>query len=91
MLIRGRIRERVKNKMSPTVLRIGPYKFFFYSREETKPHIHVEEGSKTAKFWINPISLAQNFGFAPNELNKIKKRIEENEELFLREWREFHG
>jgi hypothetical protein len=32
--------------MSPTVLRIGPYRFFFYSREETRPLIHIEEGKK---------------------------------------------
>ena len=26
--------------MSPTVLREGPYRLFFFSREEPRPHVH---------------------------------------------------
>ncbi len=48
--------------MSPTVLRLGAYRFFFYSREESKPHVHVEEGNNTAKFWIEPVELAESHG-----------------------------
>lgn len=77
--------------MSPTVLRIGPYRFFFYSREETRPHIHIEEGKKIAKFWIKPVNLAESYGFSTRELNKLEGLVSENEELILREWREFHG
>jgi len=77
--------------MSPTVLRIGPYMFFFYSREETRPHIHIEEGKKIAKFWIKPVNLAESYGFSTRELNKLEGLVSENEELILREWREFHG
>lgn len=77
--------------MSPTVLRIGPYRFFFYSREETRPHIHVEEGKKTAKFWIGPVDLAESYGFSTRELNKLEGLVNENEEPILKEWREFYG
>ena len=38
--------------MSPTVLRIGGYRFFFNSREETRRHIHVATVEGTAKFWF---------------------------------------
>lgn len=78
--------------MSPTVLRIGPYRFFFYSREEARPHIHVERDRKTAKFWLDPVSLAENFGFSSHELNELQTLVRENEKFFLKEWRDFfHG
>jgi len=35
----------------PTVLRIGPYRFHFYSREGGEPpHIHVTREDMEAKF-----------------------------------------
>jgi hypothetical protein len=47
----------------PTVLRIGPYRFHFYSRESNEPpHIHVARDDLEVKFWLNPISIAANFG-----------------------------
>ena len=50
----------------PTVLRIGPYPFHFYSREENEPpHIHVTREETEAKFWLHSVSLAANRGFAP--------------------------
>ena len=49
--------------MSPTVFRHGPYRFFFFSREETRPHIHVSCSDGEAKFWIKPsIAVAYNKG-----------------------------
>jgi hypothetical protein len=33
----------------PTVLRVGPYRFFFYSNEGTEPpHVHVEAAGKSS-------------------------------------------
>jgi hypothetical protein len=44
----------------PTVLRVGPYRFYFYSHEPNESsHIHVDRDDKSAKFWVNPVSLAQ--------------------------------
>ena len=77
--------------MSPTILRVGPYRFFFYSREETRPHIHIEEGNKTAKFWVQPVDLAESHGFSTRDLNKLEGLVSENEELILKKWREFHA
>ncbi len=74
----------------PTVLRKGPYRFFFFSREPLEPpHIHVEEEDNYAKFWLNPIALAASYGFSPHELRKIGKIIEEDIEIFRRSWDEF--
>jgi len=77
--------------LSPTVLRLGAYRFFFYSREESRPHIHVEEGNNTAKFWINPVELAESYGFSTTKLNKIERLVKQNEDLILKEWRDFHA
>jgi hypothetical protein len=57
----------------PTVLRVGPYRFFFYSNEGTEPpHIHVEAGSASAKFWIHPVAIATNHGFAGKAVREIE-------------------
>jgi len=42
----------------PTVLRVGPYRFFFYAGGgEEPPHVHVERDDNIAKFWLDPIRL----------------------------------
>jgi len=44
--------------MSPTILRTGPYRFFFNSREESRMHVHVFMPDGTAKFWLEPFKNA---------------------------------
>jgi len=35
----------------PTVLRSGPYRFYFYSHEPNEPpHVHVDRDDQSAKF-----------------------------------------
>lgn len=60
--------------MSPTVLRKGPYRFFFFASDRDEPtHVHVAREAKAAKFWLSPVRLAYNYGFATNELAKIER------------------
>lgn len=48
----------------PEVLRKRGFRFFFFSREGHEPrHIHVEYAEKYAKFWLEPIELAESRGF----------------------------
>ena len=76
----------------PTVLRIGPYRFHFYSRENNEPpHIHVARDDYEAKFWLQPISLAANHGFAEAELNRIERLVEENCDKLLEAYIRLHG
>ena len=76
----------------PTVLRIGKYRFFFFSNEGNEPmHIHVESGDAYAKFWIEPIQLAKSIGYSVKELNEIKKIIIEHKDLFEEKWYEYFG
>ena len=63
----------------PTVMRIGPYRFPFYSREGNEPpHIHVAREDMESKFWLRPVALAANHGFARTELFRIEKLVEEH-------------
>ena len=58
----------------PTVLRIGPYRFYFYGHEpERTAHVHVDRDDQSAKFWLEPIGLARKLGFSPPELRKIER------------------
>lgn len=53
----------------PTVLRAAGFRFFFYSMEgDEPPHIHVEQGDSVAKFWIDPVNLAQSRFWATGAL-----------------------
>lgn len=74
----------------PTVLRIGPYRFFFYSGDQSEPpHVHVERDSSEAKFWLDPVRLARSHGFAAREIGEIEKLVADNEQLLLERWNEF--
>lgn len=76
----------------PTVMRIGPYRFHFYSREGSEPpHIHVERDDMEAKFWLSPVSLASNHEFPRAELNRIEKLVEENCQKLLAAYIQVHG
>jgi hypothetical protein len=66
--------------VSPTVLRSGPYRFFFFASDRNEPaHVHVARERKTAKFWLSPVQVAYTYGFAPNELNRIQGLVQEHE------------
>jgi hypothetical protein len=64
----------------PTVLRIGPYRFFFYANENDEPaHIHIQHERALAKFWLTPVAYARSTGFSAHELSKLNKLVEDNQ------------
>ena len=76
----------------PTVLRIGPYRFHFYSNEgDEPPHIHVRSPDGECKFWLEPVSLARNRGITTHELRDIERLVFENQELLRRKFNEHHN
>jgi len=76
----------------PTVLRIGPYRFFFYSADGNEPvHIHIERDGDQAKFWLDPVRLAESKGFTPSELRHLERIVDEHLELLVRSWHEYFG
>lgn len=76
----------------PTVLRVGPYRFYFYSHEPNEPpHVHIDRDDSTAKFWLEPIGLANNIGFNAKELRKLQAIVQENQDVLLEDWDGYFG
>ena len=74
----------------PTVLRVGPYRLFFYSGDRVEPpHVHVERDSGQAKVWLDPVRLESSRGISGAEINRIMRLVEENREVLLTTWEEF--
>jgi len=77
--------------VTPTVDRIGPYRFFFYSNEAgEQPHIHVQRDQQLAKFWLEPVRLAASKRFAAHELAEIERLVNESQERFWEAWNGYH-
>jgi len=62
----------------PTVLKTGPYRFYFYAGDRNEPpHVHVERDDNVAKFWIDPVNAAADFrGRKSTEFRNLLKRIQ---------------
>ena len=76
----------------PTVLRIGPYRFYFYSNKPNEPpHIHIDREDLSAKFWLQNVSLAANYGFNARELHKLHTLVQEHQDALLEAWYGYFG
>lgn len=76
----------------PTVFRSGPYRCYFYSHEPNEPpHVHIDRDDLSAKFWLDPVQLARNFGFRAHELRTIQSIMIEQKRLLLEASYEFFG
>ncbi|MBC8868690.1 MAG: DUF4160 domain-containing protein [Planctomycetes bacterium] len=76
----------------PTVLRSGPYRLYFYSHEPNEPpHVHVDHDAASAKFWLDPVSLAHNLGFSGHELRRIERIVRDNQHELLEAWNGWFG
>src|SRR5438105_4676750 len=75
----------------PTALRLGPYRFYFYSYDCSEPrHMHADRENQSAKFWLDPdVLLEANHGYGRKELRDIERIVRENLELLKNEWDEF--
>ena len=75
--------------MSPTVFRVAGFRFYFFSREEPRMHIHVQSSNGEAKFWIEPeIQIAQNHGLSMGELNEADSLIKEHQNEIRTAWQQ---
>jgi hypothetical protein len=76
----------------PTVLRIGPYRFYFYSHEPNEPpHVHIDRDDQSCKFWTQNVALARNLGFSAKELRDLEKLVIDNQQRLLEAWNEYFG
>ena len=73
--------------MAPTVLREGPYRFYFVSHDlREPPHVHIDRDACSAKFWLNPVALAYNLGFPARELRKLESLTSHHRNELLEAW-----
>lgn len=73
--------------MSPTVFRERGFRFYFFSREEPRMHVHVQGQNGEAKFWLEPeLELAQNFGLSQREINAALRILEDHEHDIRSAW-----
>lgn len=73
----------------PTVLNVRGFRFFFYSAEGSEPpHIHVEHDDAVAKYWLEPVELANSAGFRSPQLTQIRWLVLAHRENFLEKWNE---
>jgi len=74
--------------MSPTIFCVGNYRFYFFSREEERIHIHVVSPEGEAKFWVEPIvALVTYTGFSKRQLARLQRIVEEHKNEIVKAWR----
>ena len=79
---------RKDKPLSPTVFREEGYRFFFFSREEERMHVHVYSADGEAKYWLEPkVELAKNHGFSNHQLGRILKIVEAHEYELTNAWK----
>ena len=73
--------------MTPTVFREGEFRFFFFSREETRIHVHVAHPDGEAKFWLTPeVELATHTGLAAHVIGEARDLVEDHVEEIVDAW-----
>ena len=74
--------------MAPTVFRESGFRFFFFSREESRMHVHVSHSDGEAKFWLEPsVEYAQSVGLNDRQLRQIRELIEGHEHEIRSSWK----
>jgi hypothetical protein len=78
--------------MAPTVVRDGPFRLFFFSREEPRIPVHVAHPDGEAKFWLTPsVHLATNIGLPETQLRQAQKVVESHIEEIEDAWHRHFG
>jgi hypothetical protein len=75
----------------PTVLRIGRFRFHFYSDERGEPpHIHVATPDGECKFWLEPVALVRNRGVRLHEVRVIERLVFEHAGFLKGKYHEYY-
>ena len=78
----------------PVVFRQSGYRFFFYSNEgdPREPiHIHVMKDGCMARFWLEPVCLAESARFDARALRELEQIVQDRAEDIRRAWRDHFG
>ncbi len=78
--------------MSPTVLRDGPFRLYFFSREEPRIHVHVAHSDGEAKFWLTPVvQLAVQTGLDARQLRDAEHVVNRHLREICDAWNKHFG
>ncbi|MDR1990785.1 MAG: DUF4160 domain-containing protein [Acidobacteriaceae bacterium] len=78
--------------MTPTILKDGPFRLFFFSREEQRIHVHVAHPDGEAKFWLTPtVALATSVGLSDRQLHDAQALVEKHVEEIDDVWHRYFG
>jgi hypothetical protein len=70
--------------MSPTVFRYKSYRFFFFSREESRMHVDVSSPDGEA---APLVALADHSGFSDRQLKELTKVVESHAKEIEKTWK----
>ncbi len=75
--------------MSPTVFMWKEYRFFFFSREERRAHVHIQGPDGEAKLWLEPeVDVARNHGLSEMRLREVLRVVKERRDELVTRWRD---
>jgi hypothetical protein len=78
--------------MSPTVLTKDGFRLYFFSREESRMHVHVQHADGEAKIWLEPgIEIARNQGLGAHRLAFVLRLVREHEDEIRKAWTTHFG
>jgi hypothetical protein len=78
--------------VSPTVFRYAGYRFYFFSREELRMHVHVHCGDGEAKFWLEPdVELVKNYRLSKAQVAEIAALIRSHYDELKSAWEKHFG
>jgi len=78
--------------MAPTIVRDGQFRLFFFSREETRIHVHVAHPEGEAKFWLTPsVHLAKNVGLSGVQIRQAQAVVEAHIQEIQDAWNRHFG
>ena len=76
----------------PTVLRIGAFRFYFFSHEPNEPpHVHIDRDEATIKVWLDPVEVSKSRGFRAHEIGDVVEMVVANHTRLLEAWHEYFG
>lgn len=76
--------------MTPTLFRQAGFRYFFFSREETRMHVHVSHPHGTAKFWLEPeVALAWHTGLSAQQLQTAARFVAAHQQEMQNVWRTY--
>ena len=79
-------------RMAPTVARDGQFRMFFFSREETRIHVHVEHPDGEAKFWLTPqVTLATYTGLSKRQQREAEAVVVAHIQEIQNAWNRHFG